>query len=83
MTKPKGAPAKPTSGELRRGAFLICASPTHNPEPYSDGGEFDEGEVVGVVLLVSRCDGSEMLELAEEAFDQIAEAIEIAIEIRG
>ena len=55
-------------------------SPTHKPEPYSDCGEFDEGEVVGVVLFIARRDGSEMLEFVEEAFDQVAEAIEIGAE---
>src|SRR3984957_16246214 len=55
-------------------------SPTHKPEPYSDGGEFDEGEVVFVVLFVARRHGSEMFDLVEEAFDQVAEAIEVGAE---
>jgi hypothetical protein len=32
---------------------------------------FDEGEVVGVVLLVAGCDGAEVLELVEEALDEV------------
>jgi hypothetical protein len=52
-------------------------SPTHKPEPYSDGGEFDESEVVCVVLFVARRHRSEMLGFVEEAFDEIREAAEI------
>jgi hypothetical protein len=48
-------------------------SPTHKPEPYSDGGEFGEGEVVGVVLFVARRHRAEMLKFVEEAFDEITE----------
>ena len=55
-------------------------SPTHKPEPYSDGGEFDEGEVVGVVFFIARRHRSEMFEFVEEAFDEIAEAIEVGAE---
>src|SRR6185437_6590637 len=64
----------------RRGAnarIVWTRSPTHKAEPYLDGGEFDEGEVVGVVLFVARRYGTEMFELVEEAFDQVAEAIEV------
>jgi uncharacterized membrane protein len=35
--------------------------------PDSYGGEFDESKVVGVMFLEAGCDGSEMLDLAEEA----------------
>src|ERR1700733_4316397 len=55
-------------------------SPTHKPEPYSDGSEFDDSEIVCVVLFVARRDGAEMLEFVEEAFDEISEAIEIGAE---
>ena len=48
-------------------------SPTHKSEPYSYGGEFDEGEVVCVVLFVARRHGSEMFEFVVEAFDEISE----------
>src|SRR3546814_12466978 len=38
--------------------------------------EFDEGEVVGVVLFVARRDGAVVLDLAEEALDAVAVAVE-------
>ena len=44
--------------------------------PDTDGGELDEGEVIGGVLLVAGGDGPEVLELVEEALDEIAVAIE-------
>ena len=37
----------------RRAGDPRFRSPTHKPEPYSDGGEFDEGEVVGVVFFIA------------------------------
>ena len=52
-------------------------SPTHKAHPDSGGGEFDEGEIVGVVLFEARCDGPEVFELIEEAFDKVSEAVEI------
>lgn len=58
-------------------------SPTHKPKPYPDGGEFDEGEVVCVVLFVARRHRAKVLEFVEEAFDQIAKAIEIRAEARN
>ena len=50
--------------------------------PDSGGGEFDEGEVVGVVLFVAGGDGPEVLELVEEALDEVAVAIEEGAEGR-
>src|SRR5271155_173045 len=44
--------------------------------PNSGGCEFDESEVVGVMLFEASGDGTEMLKLVEEALDQIAIAIE-------
>jgi hypothetical protein len=51
-------------------------SPTHKPHPDSGGGELQQGEIVGVVFLKARCNGSEVFELVEEALDQVAEAVE-------
>src|ERR1700722_1033232 len=59
---------------------ISSRSPTHKPKPYPDGGEFDEGEVVGVVLFVARRPGPEMFEFVEEALDEISKAIEVAAE---
>ncbi len=58
--------------------YVLTRSPTHKAEPYPDGGEFDEGEVVGVVFFIARRHGSEMFEFVEEAFDEISETIEIS-----
>lgn len=44
--------------------------------PDSYGCEFNESKVVGVMLFVAGCDGSEVFDLAEKAFDQVAQAIE-------
>ena len=55
-------------------------SPTHKAEPYSDGGEFDEGEVVDVVLFEACRHRAKVLEFVEEAFDEIPKAIEVATE---
>ena len=52
------------------------------PHPDSRRGEFDEGEVVGVVLFVARGDGPEVFELAEEALDEVAISVEEAAEGR-
>ena len=59
---------------------LGARAPTHKPEPYSYGGEFDEREVIGVVLFVTRRHGPEMFEFVEEAFDEVSEAIEKSAE---
>src|SRR5580698_5104600 len=55
-------------------------SPTHKSHPDSYCGEFDEGEVVGVVFFEAGGDGSEVFELVEEAFDEISKAVEIGTE---
>jgi CO/xanthine dehydrogenase Mo-binding subunit len=60
----------------------LTRSPTHKPHPNSGCCEFDEREVVGVVLFVSRGDGTEVFELVEEAFAEIAVSIEEAAERR-
>src|SRR5262245_31578760 len=52
------------------------------PHPNSGGGEFDESEIIGVILFEPRCDGPEMLQFAEEALDQIAIAVEEGAEGR-
>ena len=44
--------------------------------PDARGGKFDEAEVVEVVFLEPRGDRAEMLELSEEALDQISVAVE-------
>ena len=50
------------------------------PDPYSDGSEFDEGEIVVGMLFVSCCDGAEVFEFVEEALDQVALSVEIGAE---
>ena len=55
-------------------------SRTHKSEPYSDCGEFDDGEIIGVVFFVAGRHRAEMFEFVEEAFDEISEAIEIGAE---
>src|SRR5690606_40224269 len=40
-------------------------------QPYSDGSELDECEVVVGVFFVSRGDGAEVLEFVEEALDEV------------
>ena len=57
-------------------------SPTHKPHPDSGGGKFDESEVVGVVLFEASCDGPEVFELVEEAFDEVAIAVKPRTESR-
>jgi hypothetical protein len=57
-------------------------SPTHKPHPDSGGDELDDGEVVGVVLFESGSDGSEMLNLVEEALDEVSVPIEEGAEGR-
>ena len=44
--------------------------------PDARGGKFDEAEIVEVVFLEPRGDRAEMLELSEEALDQISVAVE-------
>jgi hypothetical protein len=44
--------------------------------PDSCGCEFDECEIVGGVLLVPGGDGSEVLELVEEALDEVPVAVQ-------
>jgi len=57
---------------------MICPrSPTDKSHPDSYCGEFDEGEVVGVVFFEAGGLGSEVFELVEDAFDEISKAVEI------
>ena len=56
---------------------------THKPHPDSRGGQFDEGEIVGVVLFEACGNGAEVLQLVEETLDEIAEAIEEGAERRN
>src|SRR6185437_10806900 len=58
-------------------------SPTHKPHPDTCSDEFDDGEVVGVVLFEARGDGSEMLDLAEEPLDEVSIAVEEGTEGRN
>src|SRR5690606_7615002 len=51
-------------------------------QPYSDGSELDECEVVGGVFFVSRGDGAEVLEFVEEALDEVSVAIKKGTEGR-
>jgi hypothetical protein len=48
-------------------------------EPNSDGGDFDEAHKVDEELVVSGCDASELLELVEEALDEIALLVEFSV----
>lgn len=50
-------------------------TPTHKAHPDAGGGEFDQGEAVGVVLS-KRVARPGMLELVEEVLDEIAVAVE-------
>jgi len=50
-------------------------SSTHEPHPDPWGGEFDQGEIVGVVLFEAGRDGPGVFELVEEALDQVAVAV--------
>ena len=68
-----GLAKNPSNGSRSTEEADMSRSPTHKPEPYSDGGEFGEGEVVGVVLFVARRHRAEMLKFVEEAFDEITE----------
>jgi len=52
------------------------------PQPDTDRGEFDEGEVVGGVLLLSCGDGSVMLEFVEEGLDEVPVAVQEGAEGR-
>ena len=51
-----------------------------SPDPDPSGGEGDGREEVSGEFVVSGCDTPEVLELVEEAFDQIALAIEPAVD---
>jgi hypothetical protein len=46
------------------------------PQPDPDGGELDGCEEIVVSFVVTGCDGTKVFEFVEEAFDQIAVAIE-------
>ena len=52
------------------------------PPGYPDGSELDGGEEAVGAFVVSGGDGAEMLEFAEEAFDEIAIATEERVERR-
>ena len=49
-------------------------------DPESDGSECDCGEEVSCELVVSGGDGSEVLELVEEALDEVALAVDVGID---
>src|SRR5690606_10801154 len=51
-------------------------------QPYSDGSELDECEVVVGVFFVSRGDGAEVLEFVEEALDEVSVTIKKGTESR-
>ena len=69
---------------MRRVEGRRCArSPTHKAHPDPCGCELDEGEVVFRVLLEARGDGAEVLELVEEALDEVALAVEEGAERRA
>src|SRR5690625_573439 len=51
-------------------------------QPYADGSELDECEVVGGVFFVSHGDGAEVLEFVEEALDEVSVAIKKGTEGR-
>ena len=53
-----------------------------NAQPDASGGEFDEGEEVGVVFLVSGGDSPVMLESREEALDPVAAAVGVFVHWR-
>jgi hypothetical protein len=63
---------------LRLGANLAWATMVAlgcgliKPKPQSDNGNFDHGEVVESVAVVTGCNVPELLELVEAAFDQVA-----------
>jgi hypothetical protein len=59
-------------GDFERECVRGTRSPTHKPHPDTCGDEFDDGEIVGVVLFETRGDGPEMLDLVEEPFDEVA-----------
>jgi hypothetical protein len=52
----------------------------HLSEPQDDGGESDDGEVVARGFLEAGGDASELLELGEAAFDEMALGVEVAVE---
>ena len=52
-------------------------------EPDDSGGEVDGGEEISGGLVIAGGDSSELLEFAEEVFDQVARFVELAIEVAG
>ena len=52
----------------------------HLPEPEDGGGECDDGEVVSGGFLEAGGDAPELFELGEAALDQVALAVELAVE---
>ena len=59
-----------------KNATVMLGHQLISAHPDACGGELDEGEVVGVVLFVAGGDGAEVLELVEEALDEVAVAVE-------
>ena len=53
-----------------------------NAQPDACGRQFDEGEEIGVVFLVSGGDGPVMLEFGEEPLDPVASPVGYAIQRR-
>jgi len=52
------------------------------PHPDSRCGQFDESEIVGIVLFETCRDSTEVLQLIEETFNEVAEAVEKGAERR-
>src|SRR5450631_358108 len=61
----------------------LSSSPTRKAHPDFGWSEFDESKVVFAVLFEAGGDGTEVLEFAEEAFDEVAVAIEEGAERRA
>ena len=51
-----------------------------NAEPQPDRRKLDECEVIGGKLVVVRCGPTTLLDLVEEAFDEVAGSVEIRTE---
>ena len=51
-----------------------------NPQPDASCSELDEGEIVGVGLLVAGRDGTEVFDSCEEPLDPVSPPIDSAIE---
>lgn len=54
---------------------LQSRSPTHKAHPDTSGDEFNDSEIIEVMLFEAGCHWSEMLDLAKESFDEFAVAV--------